>query len=499
MDDEITLTFGQRVYRVRGIKGHWFKTMRVHIKATMAERCFIDVVDLYASKARDKFIKDCANRAKTDAERITKDVYSIIETIEQMNKKLLSELGEDKRELTRQEKEEAMDYLKSPDLLDLATQDMETMGYVGEELNKKIGFLIAVSRKLSKPLSGIIVSQSAAGKSFLIDTLERITPPEDLIFFSRITPQALFYMEKDFLKHKLVIIEEKHGSEPADYPIRSLQSKGKLVSAIPIKDNSTKSLKTVTVQVEGPIAYLETTTDGNINYENTTRCFELYLDESQEQTKRIHQAQRNFKTLEGLTKQTRIEALCVKHQNIQRLLNQVRVVNPYAKYLSFPPKFLRTRRDNLKFLNLIEAVTFLYQYQRPKKKYNNIEYIESAIEDYEISYELGKELFSHSLDELSQGSRGLLEYIRRMGGDKKFTFTRRQLIENAGLSYYQIRSHITQLAELGYIELLRNRMGEKIIYRYRPYSDGESPLKCLISPARLKRLAGPCGDTPQQG
>ena len=51
----------------------------------------------------------------------------------------------------------------------------------------------------------------------------------------------------------------------------------------------------MTFEVEGPIAYLETTTNAEINHENATRCFEIYLDESIEQTRRIHQAQREAK------------------------------------------------------------------------------------------------------------------------------------------------------------------------------------------------------------
>ena len=71
-----------------------------------------------------------------------------------------------------------------------------------------------------------------------------------------------------------------------------LQSKQKLKQAVTIKDPVTGQFKAEFMEVEGPIAYLETTTSSKINLENATRSFELHLDESEEQTRRIQAAQR---------------------------------------------------------------------------------------------------------------------------------------------------------------------------------------------------------------
>ena len=44
----------------------------------------------------------------------------------------------------------------------------------------------------------------------------------------------------------------------------------------------------------------EATTASSVNHENATRCFELSMDESAEQTARIHERQRLMKTEAGL-------------------------------------------------------------------------------------------------------------------------------------------------------------------------------------------------------
>jgi hypothetical protein len=55
------------------------------------------------------------------------------------------------------------------------------------------------------------------------------------------------------------------------------------------------------------------------------------------------------------------------HQNAQRLIEPLPVVNPYAGSLTFADTTVRTGRDHAKYLTLIAAVTLLHQHQRPVK------------------------------------------------------------------------------------------------------------------------------------
>ena len=60
---------------------------------------------------------------------------------------------------------------------------------------------------------------------------------------------------------------------------------------MPIKDPASGRIKTQVFEILGPAAFLETTTETRIHPENATRCFEVWCDESEEQTRRIHDAQ----------------------------------------------------------------------------------------------------------------------------------------------------------------------------------------------------------------
>lgn len=347
-------------------------------------------------------------------------------------------------------------FLESPDILDQVVKDMDSLGYVGEEENKILGYLISISRKLDEPLSGIVVSSTGAGKSKLVDTIQQLTPPEDVIFTSKLTPQSLYYMQKDSLKNKLLIIEERYGSELADYAIRTLQSKGSLSLAAPVKN------QTVFFEVNGPVSILETTTSFKLNLENISRCFILHLDESKAQTERIHKYQRFLKTKEGIKQKEKIKETVSFHHNIQRLLKQHQVIIPYAEKLSFPTAAASSRRDNQKFLTLIEAITLLYQYQRKRITKNGLSFVESTPKDYEIAYFLFKNSYRNNLILTHPKANFLLNKITHID---KAAFSRKDIAKYTGWPGYSVRDNIRYLEEAGILEVISKHKGKQTLYR----------------------------------
>ena len=53
-------------------------------------------------------------------------------------------------------------------------------------------------------------------------------PEEHRESYTAMTGQALFYMGQKNLKHKILAIAEQQGAEAASYPLKLLQSEGKL-------------------------------------------------------------------------------------------------------------------------------------------------------------------------------------------------------------------------------------------------------------------------------
>ena len=383
------------------------------------------------------------------------------------------------------QRQEALAFLTDPDLVGRILTDMENLGYMGEEEAKLLGYCVSVSRLLDKPLSAIIQSGSGAGKSFLAETVQELTPPEGVVFYSRLSPQALYHMPKDYLRHKMVRMEERVGGESCDYQIRALQSANVLKQCIVVKDPVTGQLHAKENEVLGPIAYWETTTSLYLNPENTSRCFEIPLDESPEQTRRIHERQKVLKTVERLEGPDQREKVVERHHNAQRLLEKVAVVIPYVHKLTFPDNWLRARRDHDRFLHLIEVLAFLHQHQRPRKQHQGREYIEASVSDYRWAYFLASRVLTQSMDELTRWARELLNYVERTR--PKEGLTRRDLRETLQWPDRRTREALEELVELEFLEVNK---GANNRYSFHLAVGGSSSRATtgLLPPDELERI-----------
>lgn len=493
--DAFILSAGERSYRVRLIDEDLSRYMRVNIRFSLRDsRPMLDAFDLASHRQRKLYAKRLSEIAALGEAVIEEDLHRLIEELEKLSAEKEKEGVVQIPPMSDEEKKEALAALKSADLIHEITRDLEALGCVGEAMNKLLGYIVTVSRRLDSPLSMIIVSQSGAGKSNLADTLEAVIPPEEAVRLSRITPQALYYTDKDALKRKVLLIEEKEGSEAADYSIRVLQSRKSLRLAVAMKDASSGKLRTVIFEVEGPVVVIETTTRSDLNPENTSRCFVVYLDESEEQTRRIHAYQRLQKTLEGARLKKESEKIIKKHRNMQRLLRPVIVTIPYAEKISFPSKWMRTRRDYAKFLNLIEAVAFLHQHQRPMKTDpEGAEYIEATIEDYRVAYALSKEAIGDTLSELAKPEREFYERLKDMSGKKGLqSFARRDIRDFTGIADHVIRQRLRALEDLEYVIVLDGKQGKLYEYKLNAQALAASAvMETLTTPKELEaRLRG---------
>jgi DNA primase len=448
-------------------------------------------LDLYSNKARLQEAMNLSRRLGLDRQTLEDWFLRVMNELDAQKESQKAEAGQELFAqvevvpMTDEQREAALGLLRDPRLVELILKHMECLGYVGENEAKLLGYCVSVSRKLARPLSAIIQSGSGAGKSYLSEIIQALSPPEDVVFYSRISPQALYHMPKTYLVHKLLRLEERAGGEGCDYQIRSLQSQHKLVQIIVVKDPVTGNLLPRENEVHGPIAYLETTTNLRLNPENTSRCFEIPLDESPEQTRRVHARQ---KTLRGLgAAELRLEEECIKqlHHHAQRLLEPVWVVIPYVDLLTFPDRWLRTRRDHERFLCLIEVLAYLHQHQRPRKQHLGQEYIEATADDYRWAYFLANRVLQNSLDELTRWGRELLRFFEDNPGT---SLTRREVRE--ALKWPDRRT-LESLSELTNMEYLEVTKGASNLFFYQL-----SPLKqalCdnvlgLMPPDELERL-----------
>ena len=480
---EVNIIIGSRSYRIRGMaKNMSYEQLKINLLISIKGLYYIDTIDLYHAKARASYIKQAAIELGYEPNIIKKDLGQILMRLELLQEQQINGvLNKDNKSqtptLSEAQYSQAMALLKSPDLLNKITSDLTASGIIGEDTNKLTAYLGCVSRKLDKPLAIIIQSTSAAGKSTLMDAVIEMMPEADKVQYSAMTGQSLFYMGETSLKNKILAISEEEGAHNASYALKLLQSEGKITIASTGKDESSGTMETKEYSVEGPIMLFMTTTAIDIDEELMNRCLILTVNESREQTQAIHAIQRDTLTLEGLKANSNKQQIISTHQNAQSLLQPLKVVNPYAHKLTFMSNKTRTRRDHMKYLNLINTIALLHQHQRTIKSIQSngetIQYIEVAISDIDWANKLAHKILGRTLDELPPQTRTLLNHIKTMvkTACKKekivqtdYRFSRRDIREFTSWSDSQLKTHCGRLAELEYLIIHKGGRGQSLVY-----------------------------------
>ena len=502
---------GGHRYEVRGIARGESK-LKATVKGVGCDggkkRFHVDTVDFYSARSRAYLIKGLCDLFGEEEKALCLDLERLMEHCEGWKEPETAETPA-APEMPEADKEAALSFLKSPGMFTEILADFETLGYTGEEMNKLLCYLAAISRKLDEPLSVMIQSRSAAGKSFLQDTVLSMIPEGDYIKYTRLTDQALFYKDGNSLAHKILAVEELDGMNGAIYSIRAIQSSRKITIAYTGKDAATGKLRTEENTVEGPLSVFITTTKTDIDGETASRFVFLSIDESREMTERILVKQRRNYTRAGIVAKIEAKEVISKHQNASRLLRPLKVINPYADLLTFTSHSLRARRDHVKYQNLILAIAYLFQHQREQISIehggNSLECVIATLDDIAKANEIAGEVLGRSLDELSPPSRRLLALIREMvdaAGQKEkaklreYRFNRRQIREYSGWSDFQVRTHMTELEELEYIYAASGKRGKEYVYELVYTGGGEDGrpfLVGLIDIGQLKKKAEEAG------
>ncbi len=509
--DEVTVTMGPRVYRVLWLEKSTTRgRMQVNVKVSGAnvrgEYCYHgDTFDMESFQRRTAFIKQAAYELAVKEEAMHADVGKLWAVLQDKQRERIARAlapQEETAVMTAEEQTAALELLGDPRLLDRVLEDFERCGAVGEEINKKVSYLAAVSRLLPKPLAVVVQSSSSAGKSSLMEAVLDFMPEEHRESYTAMTSQALFYMGQKNLKHKILAIAEQQGAEAASYPLKLLQSEGKLNIASTGKDPVSGKHVTHEYTVEGPVMIFLTTTAPDVDEELMNRCLVLAVNEDREQTRAIHRKQRESQTLEGLRTRMRQSRIVRLHRNAQRLLRPVQVVIEHLKDQGFPDAMTRTRRDHMKFLTLIQAITLLYQHQREIRTSTEdgetLEYIEATEADVKLAWELANHVLMRSLDDVQTQTRRLLLLIDKMVTAEcerlriermDYRFTRATVRQFSGWSDSQLKTHLHRLEELEYLALHRGAPGQSFVYalNFEMDADGRPVLPGLSYGAKPVR------------
>ncbi|EOC1926931.1 CHC2 zinc finger domain-containing protein, partial [Escherichia coli] len=496
-DGELMVALPGERWTIRGVSRKTnAAAMKVNAQVLDTESgvVFADAVDMMSARSRGGYARAAAAELGLAEGDLRRSLGKVLLALEHWQ--AAPEPANAAPEMTPEDREAALELLRSPDLASRIAADMAACGVVGESTNLTAAYLAAVSRKLDRPLAVLIQSSSAAGKSSLMDAVLNLIPPEERLQYSAMTGQSLFYLGETNLQHKILAIAEEEGVRQAAYALKLLQSDGELTIASTGKDDASGNLVTKQYTVKGPVMLMLTTTAIDVDEELLNRCLVLTVNESREQTEAIHAAQRYAQTLEGLLAANEKSYITQLHQNAQRLLRPLNVVNPFASQLTLMSDKTRTRRDHMKYLTLIQTIALLHQYQREIKRVEHrgqvVEYIEVTREDIALANRLAHEILGRTLDEMPPQTRKLLLLIQTMVGELaaaqhckpgEVRFTRREIRDFTQWSDNQLKVHCMRLAEMEYLLIHGGSRGHLLQYELLWDGSGDGSHLCgLIEP-----------------
>jgi predicted transcriptional regulator len=362
---------------------------------------------------------------------------------------------------------EALEFGGDPRLLYNVKCDLDKR-IAGENQNKLQLFKICCSSFTDNPLGAIITGESSAGKSWMLtQSLRYFRNVEE---FTRVTAAAPDRYSKDF-NHKILKIEELHGMEQAQAPLRILISEGRL--RLLTVDPKTK--ETTVLETQGVPVFLTTTTNVEVDNELQNRLFILSIDESPEQTKKVLDFIAESYQDPDWEEKTAPDPKILKFVYWLEWTPFKRVKIPYAKTLAenFPLSTVKARRDFKKLLNLVYVSAFIHQLQRPlmvpKNVSSKLEFIRKAFivatkEDLEIALKVGGESFKETFTSCQLRALQVLELfdnpnVELTVGEAIVKFAEKF---NRELSTDRMRQILKSLSKVGFL----NENDERKPYKY---------------------------------
>lgn len=285
--------------------------------------------------------------------------------------------------------EECRELAEKEDILDAFISDLKASGFVGQEREATLLYLIFTSRLLPRPMCAVVKGISSAGKSFLVEKVSAFFPSSAYYALTSMSDKALLYMEEP-LEHRILIIGEAAGlsSGTLSYLLRCLISEGR-ITHVTVSQTRNKGWKGRVMDREGPTGLVVTTTRVSLDRELETRLFSIPMDDSGKQTRAI------FKAIAGAeSKRVDLSRWHALHNWLA--LGNRRVEIPYAQDLAdkMHREAVRLRRDFSHVLTLIRVHALLHQASREVDEEGRVV---ATIEDYRAVYPLIVDLISQGV------------------------------------------------------------------------------------------------------
>lgn len=369
---------------------------------------------------------------------IKKEIRGYLENIEKKEANIETDTIRYNDEIEKK----AMELARDPGLLLRIKQFFEKPGIihgekkkivVGEDRNKLIVFIVGASSYMHNKLHLVIGGQPGAGKtrqSYILTLLFS----DRVMDLYRITERAIDYLEGVDLNGRIILVKEMEGGMSALYSLRIVidpeTNEMRLLTVE--KDPETNRQISVERKIKGHPVLCSTTTRTSFDPQFKDRVFLIRPDETEEQTKRINDA-------DDEERSSFPPDISDEYDIIKCYLSSLKPVKVKIPFrIRYPTSRLKYRRSRAHLLNLIEAITFIHQYQRLHFSRNGAEYIIATKADFELALSIGKEMIEEDVVNISKKALKLHDLLIDHGLEED----KNGDIKKKGLTIKEIREHV---------------------------------------------------------
>jgi hypothetical protein len=403
-----------------GVNPEQYQSLRVMLVTSMGRVTHRNNVDLYNHDQLTAYTREVANKTGVHISKVNESFEELIVSLEAYKMELQDNNGKplqvEKEYINSVDRAISIELLKQPKLLPTINQMMDQCGIVGNNKQRQILFLTYLTRKLNTSLHSVIQSDY----NYLQSKIGMLIPEEEKVSISNISDNYLFYFKEDELQNKVLLIEDTISNRKQLRPLLGFQLNNQ-VTKTTVKKNEFQELETYQKTIRGNVSLSISTREEQAFNQLGMLSIVLSEETGSLQDEKVLHYQR--KQAAGIVSSYQENKVIEQLQNLQRVLNPITVINPFAMELELPKEVQNKQITNLHYLRFIEVVTFLHQYQRVQKVNESTgeEYIETTIEDIQTANELLKSILVSNCDTLNTPTRiyfeRLKEYLTKFNKD----------------------------------------------------------------------------------
>lgn len=343
-----------------GVNTESYSMLRVMLVVRGNRATERDHIDLYNNYQLSNFTKKVAERTGFSLKYIDEAFKALTDALEEHKQELIEKervQKEDRHELSDDEVKQAKAFLSKPELLERTNVLISQAGVIGNEKNRLVLFLLFLSRMQSNPLHAVVNSKF----NYLQCKVGELVPSEQKKTIRHLSENVLFYFDENELSNKLVLVEDTGTNRGRLIPLIDFQTNGELTKLVTQKDKYGKLFAKEQI-VKGPVSLSISTPKEQSFRNNAVLSFLIEENNSKEQDEQVMSYQR--KQSAGLVSIQAEQKAKELLWNIQRVLQPLRVVNPFAEQLVLPAELKNKQISNAHYLRFIEVLTLFKQFQR---------------------------------------------------------------------------------------------------------------------------------------